>query len=52
MADGPIDLASPSENTISQFGEKGFIKGREVSVSFEGIGEKTIRMAIRLFNLI
>jgi hypothetical protein len=50
MADDPIELSSPPEDAISQFRKKGSIKGSEMSVSFEGIVEEIIRMAISLFS--
>ena len=50
MADHPIEFSSPPEDPIGQFCEKGSIERGKMSVSFEGIGEKTIGMAICLFN--
>ena len=46
MLNYPIELSSPTEDTISQFREKGSIKGGQISVAFEGVGEKTIGMGM------
>jgi hypothetical protein len=50
MADHPIEFPSPSKDPVSQFCEKGSIKRGEISVLLEGICEKGIRVAIRLFD--
>ena len=50
MADDPVEFFPPPEDSVSQFCEKGSIKQSKVSVSFEGIAEEIIGMAIRLFD--
>jgi hypothetical protein len=46
----PIELSPPPQDSISQFGEKGSIQNSEMSISFEGITEEVVRVAISLFN--
>ena len=50
MADHPIEFPSPTDGPVSQFCEERAVKGGEVSIAFERIGKKTVRMKIRLFN--
>ena len=50
MANDPIKFSSPSEDPVSQFCEKSSIERTEVSVFFEGICEKCIRMTIATFD--
>ena len=38
LLDGPVELASPTEDTIGQFREKGSIKRRQVSIALKGVG--------------
>jgi hypothetical protein len=38
LLDGPVKLASPTEDTVGQFREKGSIKRRQVSIALKGIG--------------
>jgi hypothetical protein len=52
MSNEPIESPSPPDDSISQFREKGSIKGGKMSILFEGIGEEMIERAISLFNLI
>ena len=46
MADHPIESSSPTEDSVSQFCEKGSIEGGKISVAFEGIGKKAIGINI------
>jgi len=46
MANDPIQFPSPAEGPIGQFRQEGPITWSQMSVAFEGIGEKIIRMAI------
>ena len=46
MLKHPVESSSPEDDSVSQFGEKGSIKGGQMSVAFEGIGKKTIGMNI------
>ena len=50
MANDPIEFSPPSECPIGQFSQEGSVKGGEMSIAFEGIVEKIIRVAIRLFH--
>ena len=50
MAGHPVESFPPPEDSISQFCEEGSIEGSEISISFEGIVEEIIGMAISLFN--
>jgi len=50
MVDDPVEPSSPPEDTIGQFGKKGSIERGEMPISFEGITEEIIRVAISLFN--
>ena len=38
LLDGPVEPASPTEDTIGQFCEKGSIKRRQVSIALKGVG--------------
>ena len=38
MPDGPIEPASPAEDAVGQFREKGSIKRGEVSIALKGVG--------------
>ena len=52
MTDRPVKSLSPPEDPIGQFGKKTSVERSEVPVSFEGISEEAIGMAIRFFQLI
>jgi hypothetical protein len=50
MADDPIEFFPPPKNSINQFCEKSSVERSEISISFEGIAEEIIGMAISLFD--
>jgi hypothetical protein len=50
MPDDPIEFSFPTDYPISQFREESSIERGKISVAFEGIGEKTIRMSTGPLN--
>ena len=48
LPDGPVEPASPTEDTVGQFCEKGSIKRRQVSIALEGVGQEIIRVRLRV----
>ena len=48
LLDGPVELTSPTEDTIGQFREKGSIERRQVSIALKGVGQEIIRMGLRV----